>query len=264
MAIPQDTTLDNADTGEVTPAQLAAAWKKRGGFDSLRKQLLADYLRSPEKDKLMSDLDNLLPALLASTPSIARQDKKDRPSAVIRTMTQIETLKPQVKGVERRLRDEEDTAKRIRTELKRSLCDLKGVPFVEEDAVNSPSQKADTQSKDVAPIVSQEPQRPDEPSSSKGVTDPLSALGPSGGATMSDDSPAAVTSEGPAVAAVDNVKAEVPEVPVGAPLEGDAARASPTPASDAPAAGIMPSPGGVASVAGDADVEMTPAPDAAA
>lgn len=203
MAIPQDTTLDNADTGEVTPAQLAAAWKKRGGFDSLRKQLLADYLRSvslyaldgcreeivvltgspraqPEKDKLMSDLDNLLPALLASTPSIARQDKKDRPSAVIRTMTQIETLKPQVKGVERRLRDEEDTAKRIRTELKRSLCDLKGVPFVEEDAVNSPSQKADTQSKDVAPIVSQEPQRPDEPSSSKGAfpTLNLAALRP--------------------------------------------------------------------------------------
>lgn len=86
----------------------------------------------PEKDKFLADLDVSLPALLASTPSIARQERKDRPNAVIRSMKQIETLKPQIKLTERRLREDETVAKRIDHELARALCKLRGVPFVEE------------------------------------------------------------------------------------------------------------------------------------
>lgn len=82
--------------------------------------------------KFLTDLDVSLPALLASTPSIARQERKDRPNAVIRSMKQIETLKPQIKLTEKRLREDETVAKRIDQELARSLCQLRGVPFVEE------------------------------------------------------------------------------------------------------------------------------------
>ncbi|GAA5982072.1 hypothetical protein JCM10908_004725 [Rhodotorula pacifica] len=124
---------DTAPPKEVTPEQLAATWKKRGGFDSLRKQLLADFLNAPEKDKFLADLDVSLPALLASTPSIARQDRKDRPNAVIRSMKQIETLKPQIKATEKRLREDEAIAKRMDKELARSLCEIRGVPFVDVD-----------------------------------------------------------------------------------------------------------------------------------
>ena len=89
-------------------------------------------MSQPEKDKFLADLDVSLPALLASTPSIARQERKDRPNAVIRSMKQIEILKPQIKLTEKRLREDETVAKRIDHELARSLCQLRGVPFVEE------------------------------------------------------------------------------------------------------------------------------------
>jgi hypothetical protein len=156
MATPTGGPGGAASAREITPAQLAATWKKSGGFDSLRKQLLADFINAvrtaaedakssiqarltgircvpqPEKDKFLADLDVSLPALLASTPSIARQERKDRPNAVIRSMKQIETLKPQIKLAEKRLREDETVAKRIDQELARSLCQLRGVPFVEE------------------------------------------------------------------------------------------------------------------------------------
>lgn len=132
MATRADGSGGTASARDITPAQLAATWKKSGGFDSLRKQLLADFINAPEMAKFLTDLDVSLPALLASTPSIARQERKDRPNAVIRSMKQIETLKPQIKLTEKRLREDETVAKRIDQELARSLCQLRGVPFVEE------------------------------------------------------------------------------------------------------------------------------------
>ncbi|GAA5870637.1 hypothetical protein JCM3774_001709 [Rhodotorula dairenensis] len=128
-----DGPIRDGSTNETTPEQLAAAWKKGGGFDSLRKQLLAEFLSAPQKDKFLADLDVSLPALLASTPSIARQERKDRPNAVIRSMKQIETLRPQIKATEKRLREDDAIASRIDRELARSLCQIRGVPFVEPE-----------------------------------------------------------------------------------------------------------------------------------
>ncbi|POY71756.1 hypothetical protein BMF94_5117 [Rhodotorula taiwanensis] len=170
MSIPTNRPLDaSASSGEVTPAQLAAAWKKRGGFDSLRKQLLADFLTAPEKDKFLSDLDVSLPALLASTPSIARQDKKDRPAAVIRSMKQIETLKPQTKALEKRLRQDDGLSRRIQAELRRSLCELKGVPYIEDSQPEAPLV---TPSRDEAPAA---PEEEAGGGSSRGESERLSA-----------------------------------------------------------------------------------------
>ncbi|GAA5909888.1 uncharacterized protein JCM6883_003126 [Sporobolomyces salmoneus] len=72
---------------ELSPAALASLWKKSGQFDKLRKRLLSDFLSSPEKDQLVSDLDSLLPPLLTSLqPPISRIPRKDRPIHVLETL----------------------------------------------------------------------------------------------------------------------------------------------------------------------------------
>lgn len=48
-------------------------------------------------------------------------------------MKQIETLRPQIKAAERRLREDDAIASRIDSELARSLCQIKGVPYVEPE-----------------------------------------------------------------------------------------------------------------------------------
>lgn len=45
MAAPPPPTQEQP-SDELTPRQLADAWKKAGGFDRLRKQLLHDFVHS--------------------------------------------------------------------------------------------------------------------------------------------------------------------------------------------------------------------------
>ncbi|GAA5848840.1 hypothetical protein JCM3766R1_003337 [Sporobolomyces carnicolor] len=78
-----------SETGqeELTPSRLATSWKKSGQFDKLRKRLLTDFLSSAEKDRLVHDLDAILPTLLASAhPPIARIPRKDRPAHVLEAL----------------------------------------------------------------------------------------------------------------------------------------------------------------------------------
>ncbi|BGP31875.1 hypothetical protein JCM10296v2_003653 [Rhodotorula toruloides] len=117
---------------EVTPKQLAEQWKRQGGLDALRKQLLQDFLASPDRDQLLSSLDTLLPTLLSSSNTLTRLPRKDRPAAVLRTLQQRSALREPVGKLEGELRSGKGKGKRVERELRRCLCEARGVPFIEE------------------------------------------------------------------------------------------------------------------------------------
>ncbi|GAA5964037.1 hypothetical protein JCM21900_001254 [Sporobolomyces salmonicolor] len=130
-------------TGELTPTQLAALWKKQGGFDALRKQLLQDFLSSPDKDALLTQLDTLLPALLSSSPSLARQPRKDRPAFVLAEAEKRGALEEAVKGAESELRKTREGGKargigrRVERELRGCLRRTSGLQEDEADEEGS-------------------------------------------------------------------------------------------------------------------------------
>ncbi|KAJ8295056.1 Autophagy-related protein 11 [Rhodotorula toruloides] len=120
---------------ELTPKQLAEQWKRQGGLDALRKQLLQDFLASPDRDQLLSSLDTLLPTVLSSSTTLTRLPRKDRPSAVLRTLQQRVALREPVGKLEGELRSGKGKGKRVERELRRCLCEARGVPFVEEESM---------------------------------------------------------------------------------------------------------------------------------
>uniref|UniRef100_A0A0K3CBN3 BY PROTMAP: gi/342319868/gb/EGU11813.1/ Proteophosphoglycan 5 [Rhodotorula glutinis ATCC 204091] n=1 Tax=Rhodotorula toruloides TaxID=5286 RepID=A0A0K3CBN3_RHOTO len=113
---------------ELTPKQLAEQWKRQGGLDALRKQLLQDFLASPDRDQLLSSLDTLLPTLLSSSTTLTRLPRKDRPAAVLRTLQQRSALREPVGKLEGELRSGKGKGKRVERELRRCLCEARGCP----------------------------------------------------------------------------------------------------------------------------------------
>ncbi|GAA5857455.1 hypothetical protein JCM8547_009282 [Rhodosporidiobolus lusitaniae] len=113
---------------ELTPTALVALWKKEGGLDSLRRELLADFLASPDRDALLSRLDVLLPSVLSSTPAIARQAKKDRPALAMQEVVERkDAMKEWVDKLEVRLRgSDKREGKRVERELRRTLRRARG------------------------------------------------------------------------------------------------------------------------------------------
>ncbi|GAA5928436.1 uncharacterized protein JCM15063_003878 [Sporobolomyces koalae] len=78
---------------ELTPTHLATLWKKTGEFDKLRKQLLADFLASADKDALVTHLDSILPGLLTDTaPPLSRIPRKDRPAHIMAALDRQDLL----------------------------------------------------------------------------------------------------------------------------------------------------------------------------
>ncbi|GAA5903685.1 hypothetical protein JCM5296_002118 [Sporobolomyces johnsonii] len=146
--------------GELTPTQLAALWKKQGGFDALRKQLLQDFLSSPDKDALLTQLDTLLPALLSSSPSLARQPKKDRPAFVLAEAEKRGALKEAVKGVEGGLRKTREDGKargigrRVERELRRCLRSARGMDGDGEEEEESEEEETPAVQAQAEPSVS--------------------------------------------------------------------------------------------------------------
>ncbi|GAA5848041.1 hypothetical protein JCM9279_007425 [Rhodotorula babjevae] len=119
---------------ELTPRQLADAWKKQGGFDRLRKQLLVDFLQSPDKDALVAELDSLLPTLLSTTPFLARTPRQTRVAETASLLDKRGALSAPVLRLENQLQSGKGVGKTVERELKRAMCDAKGVPYVEDPA----------------------------------------------------------------------------------------------------------------------------------
>ncbi|GJN89199.1 hypothetical protein Rhopal_002177-T1 [Rhodotorula paludigena] len=120
------------DQGELTPRQLADAWKRQGGFDTVRKQLLVDFLQSDDRAALLAELDTLLPSILASTPSLAQKPKHLRPAEVLSLVEQRGTLNGTVNAVEGKLRAQRGKGRKVERELRKVLCEKKGIPFVDD------------------------------------------------------------------------------------------------------------------------------------
>lgn len=151
---------------ELTPHALAALWKKQGGFDSLRKQLLTDFLASvrplssslalpvhshadpspsptqPERDALLSRLDALLPTLL-SHPPVSRQARKDRPASALAELDRRLALKEWSDKLDVQLRTTEKgkggkggkrVGRRVEKELARTLRTARGQKVEEEES----------------------------------------------------------------------------------------------------------------------------------
>ncbi|GAA6002525.1 hypothetical protein JCM10207_001162 [Rhodosporidiobolus poonsookiae] len=121
-------------TPEITPQDLAAQFKKDGHFDSLRRDLLASFLSSPDRDALSSRLDAVLPTLLASSPSIARHQRKDRPAAVLAELEKRGVLRESAGRLEGRLRAKKGKGKRVERELGRTLRRARGETVEDEEA----------------------------------------------------------------------------------------------------------------------------------
>lgn len=141
--------------GELTPRQIADSWKKQGGFDRLRKQLLVDFLQSvrpsplctphtysadsepltqPEKDALVAELDSLLPTLLSTTPSLARTPRQTRVAETASLLDKRGALNAPVLRLENRLQSGKGVGKTVERELKRAMCEAKGLPYIENPA----------------------------------------------------------------------------------------------------------------------------------
>ncbi|GAA5822684.1 hypothetical protein JCM3770_003367 [Rhodotorula araucariae] len=138
---------------ELTPRQLADAWKKDGGFDRLRKQLLHDFLASPEKDALLADLDSLLPTLLATTTSLARHPRQARLAETTTLLEKRGQLSAPVVHLENRLRSGKGVGRSVESELRRVMCEKKGLPYEEVKEDDSEEQPA-------PPLIRPEPARP--------------------------------------------------------------------------------------------------------
>lgn len=89
----------------------------------------------PDRDQLLSSLDTLLPTVLSSSTTLTRLPRKDRPAAVLRTLQQRAALREPVGKLEGELRSGKGKGKRVERELRRCLCEARGVPFVEEEDV---------------------------------------------------------------------------------------------------------------------------------
>ncbi|GAA5944750.1 hypothetical protein JCM3775_006487 [Rhodotorula graminis] len=146
---------------ELTPRQLADAWKKQGGFDRLRKQLLGDFLQSPEKDALVAELDALLPTLLSTTPSLARTPRQTRVAETASLLDKRGALNAPVLRLENRLQSGKGVGKTVERELKRAMCDAKGLPYV-EDPADLLAEKEEVAKIEPSP-VRVEPERPSGP-----------------------------------------------------------------------------------------------------
>ncbi|GAA5916325.1 hypothetical protein JCM8208_007394 [Rhodotorula glutinis] len=151
---------------ELAPRQLADAWKKQGGFDRLRKQLLVDFLHSPEKDALVAELDSLLPTLLSTTPSLARTPRQTRVAETASLLDKRGALNAPVLRLENRLQSGKGVGKTVERELKRAMCEAKGVPYV-DDPADLLAEKEEVARVEPSP-VRVEPERPagrgDDPS----------------------------------------------------------------------------------------------------
>ncbi|GAA5983215.1 hypothetical protein JCM11641_006853 [Rhodosporidiobolus odoratus] len=116
---------------ELTPQHLAELWKKQGGFDLLRRELLNEFLASPERDALLTRLDTLLPTLLSSTPAVARQARRDRSSYLTSELERRDALKEASDKLEVRLSGKKGAGKRVERELRDIMRKEKGLPPAE-------------------------------------------------------------------------------------------------------------------------------------
>ncbi|BGP47931.1 hypothetical protein JCM10450v2_003797 [Rhodotorula kratochvilovae] len=210
---------------ELTPRQLADAWKKDGGFDRLRKQLLHDFLTSPEKDALLADLDSLLPTLLASTTSLARHPRQARLGETTALLDKRGKLSAPVVHLENRLRSGKGVGRSVERELRRVMCEKKGLPY-EEDKDDEEEEKTPE-----VPLLRPEPVRPTQQSAASPAAEP--------------EPPAKVDpAPSPAPAAPLAADPSPPPAAANPPLEAaaSAAHESPPPTvSDVPAAPSAPS-----------------------
>ncbi|BGP39826.1 hypothetical protein JCM10449v2_003778 [Rhodotorula kratochvilovae] len=183
---------------ELTPRQLADAWKKDGGFDRLRKQLLHDFLTSPEKDALLADLDSLLPTLLASTTSLARHPRQARLGETTALLDKRGKLSAPVVHLENRLRSGKGVGRSVERELRRVMCEKKGLPY-EEDKDNEEEEKTPE-----VPLLRPEPVRPAQQSAAAPLaadpSSPPAAANPplEAAASAAHDSPPPTVSDVPA------------------------------------------------------------------
>ncbi|BGP15964.1 hypothetical protein JCM10213_004779 [Rhodosporidiobolus nylandii] len=134
--------------GELTPHALAQLWKKHGGFDALRRQLVQDFLASPDKDALLARLDAVLPPLLAGSPALQRQARKDRPAYVLGELERREVLKPEKERVEGRLRADKGKGKRVERELRNALRRSRGESGEEEAGSDEEEEKEEVVKKE--------------------------------------------------------------------------------------------------------------------
>ncbi|GAA6002113.1 uncharacterized protein JCM10292_000760 [Rhodotorula paludigena] len=167
------------DQGELTPRQLADAWKRQGGFDTVRKQLLVDFLQSEDRAALLAELDTLLPSILASTPSLAQKPKHLRPAEVLSLVEQRGTLNGTVSAVEGRLRAQRGKGRKVERELRKVLCEKKGIPFVDDGREDEEEEPVVVVKKEEPAVeTSQQDETSSVPSIVANVTLPSSSAAP--------------------------------------------------------------------------------------
>ncbi|KAK4702770.1 hypothetical protein P7C70_g3452, partial [Phenoliferia sp. Uapishka_3] len=90
-----------------TPQELASLFRLGGGYDSLRRQLMADFLNSPDKATFDARLDSIIPVAL-SRPTPSTTTKQDRHHTIVADIQGRHTvLNRVVAEVERGIRAKE-------------------------------------------------------------------------------------------------------------------------------------------------------------
>ncbi|KAK4704032.1 hypothetical protein P7C70_g2181, partial [Phenoliferia sp. Uapishka_3] len=90
-----------------TPQELASLFRLGGGYDSLRRQLMADFLSSPDKATFDARLDSIIPIAL-SRPTPSTTTKQDRHHTIVADIQGRHTvLNRVVAEVERGIRAKE-------------------------------------------------------------------------------------------------------------------------------------------------------------
>ncbi|KAL8280571.1 hypothetical protein RQP46_006894 [Phenoliferia psychrophenolica] len=98
----------DASSTVATPQQLADQFRRSGAFDLLRKGLIDDFLKSPDKAMLDARLDEIIPAALSRPSHKAPGSKKERHQSVVADIEGRHTvLHRVVVEVERSLRAKE-------------------------------------------------------------------------------------------------------------------------------------------------------------
>ncbi|GAA5901459.1 hypothetical protein JCM6882_006283 [Rhodosporidiobolus microsporus] len=193
-AVPPQAPPQSAD--EITPQKLAELWKKQGGFDSLRKQLLADFLASPDRDALLTRLDTLLPLVFSQTPSLPRLPRKDRPATALSELKKRDALKECMDKLEVRLRATREKGtgtgrsrakegRRVERELANTLRRARGVEGEELESEESEEEEA-------VVVKKEETAPPPAPSHSPALVRPI-AITPSPSLPPASASPAPTT-----------------------------------------------------------------------
>ncbi|GAA6027327.1 hypothetical protein JCM8097_002596 [Rhodosporidiobolus ruineniae] len=250
-AIPPQTGAPPTAQDELTPAKLAALWKKQGGFDQLRKHILADFLASPDRDALLARLDALLPTVLASTPSLARQSRAARPATVLAELEKRDAIKEGMDKLEVRLRGKKREGRRIERELGRTLRRARGEEVGEEE---DSEEEGEGEVKGEYPVPTAPPANPSTPASSAVPT-----LAPPTPAPAADSVPAPPPSASPAVPSP-SLTTPAPAPPA-TPLEaGDSAIETVAEAALPADEAAVELPGKAEEANGDGDVEMQDAP----